>query len=53
MTQAIDLAILAALDEEVESLRSNLAEPHTESAGAFNVLRGRLQGCKVIVGRTY
>ncbi|HEV7669959.1 MAG TPA: 5'-methylthioadenosine/adenosylhomocysteine nucleosidase [Thermoanaerobaculia bacterium] len=52
MTTPIDLAILAALDEEIESLSAQLTEPQAESTGAFSVLRGRLGGCEVLVGRT-
>jgi adenosylhomocysteine nucleosidase len=52
MTTPIDLAILAALDEEIESLSSVLTDARTESTGAFSVLRGRLGGCEVLVGRT-
>ena len=52
MTVPLDLAILAALDEEIESLRGVLSDVRSESTGAFSVLRGRLEGCEVLVGRT-
>ena len=52
MTAPIDIAILAALDEEIESLSAGLSDTRTESTGALSVIRGRLGGCEVIVGRT-
>lgn len=52
MTTPIDLAVLAALDEEIESLGAALTDTRSESTGAFSVLRGRLGGCEVLVGRT-
>jgi adenosylhomocysteine nucleosidase len=52
MGTSIDLAILAALDEEIQSLRAKLSDTRNESAGAFHVTRGRLGGCEVILART-
>ena len=52
MEQPIDLAILSALDEEIDCIHTKLSDARTESAGAFQVTRGRLSGCEVIVGRT-
>ena len=52
MTTGVDLAILAALDEEVEAISSELVEPQVEEIGPFHVMHGRLGGCEVVVGRT-
>lgn len=52
MDPTIDLAILAALDEELEAIQAKLSDPRIENVGAFQVTRGRLGGCEVIVDRT-
>jgi adenosylhomocysteine nucleosidase len=52
MEQTVDLAILAALTEEIQSIHSKLVDARMDRVGAFEVTRGRLAGCEVIVGRT-
>src|SRR6185295_7504736 len=52
MDQPIDLAILAALDEELEAIQTRLSDARIENVGTFQVTRGRLGGCEVIVDRT-
>ncbi len=52
MTPTPHLAILAALEEELESVHDRLVDPIPEPLGSFQALRGRFGGCDVVVART-